>query len=262
MFVLHEKVGRGSRQVSSKQWWISVQSSQINIACLFPFPPAFPSFFSWLRHKDSNLRNIARFEQSQQKWSVWVIPLSCVTLTEHSQRPANFPPVETLPEKLISFFPHSSNPADVRALRSYCDLYWLTDLNRFTFHLLLICSRQKPRFDIKPPPVYSSVIHLCLIRSAISITIYLCFIQHLLLSSLSFSLKSTQNLFQTNLWWVRKLNVRLNSSPSWPVSGPVQSGWKHSLWLLVQSQWSLEGSSSCLAWLHTEGIIHRLSQWL
>lgn len=35
----------GGGQVSSKQWWISVQSSQINIACLFPFPPGFPSFF-------------------------------------------------------------------------------------------------------------------------------------------------------------------------------------------------------------------------
>lgn len=52
----------GGGGVSSKQWRISVQSSQVNIDGLYPFPPRFPSLFfsfSWLRHKDSNLRNIA-----------------------------------------------------------------------------------------------------------------------------------------------------------------------------------------------------------
>lgn len=101
----------------------------------FPIFPLFVLvFFSELRHKDRNLRNIAcyvgtkpsRFPSSTppphptpQKRTLCVIPLNCVTPNTHG--PANFPPVETLPEKVVSFFLHSSSPADVRAVRCYCD---------------------------------------------------------------------------------------------------------------------------------------------
>lgn len=106
----------------------------LNARSLQSLPLPFPGFPPW-----------TPLPSTPQKWSAWEIPLSCVTLTERSQIPAVFPPLESLPEKLVPI-PHSSNPADVRALRCYCDFSgWLNSTvasATFTFHPVLICGHQ------------------------------------------------------------------------------------------------------------------------